>query len=190
MAFFGGSACDSNASNCRFYRPSDRDDDFTDVSINAGLSYRLDDNTLAYLRVARGFRAPQATELYRLQSGQESADLDSEELDNIELGLRGNWADRLSYDGSVYYMQKDQVIFQDSNRQNISGAKTRHYGLELSLDYQLAEQWQLGLDANASSHSYDSRVNLLGSSGDIKGNDIDTAPEFLIRGWRVHSTMS
>ena len=173
-----GSACASDASNCRFYRPSDRDDDFTDVSINAGVSYRLDDNMLAYLRVARGFRAPQATELYRLQSGQETADLDSEELDNVELGLRGNWADRLSYDGSVYYMQKDQVIFQDSNRQNISGAKTRHYGLELSLDYQLTEHWQLGLDANASSHSYDSRINLLGSSGDIKGNDIDTAPEF------------
>ena len=36
-----GSACDSDASNCRFYRPSDRDDDFTDVSINAGASYRL-----------------------------------------------------------------------------------------------------------------------------------------------------
>ena len=116
--------------------------------------------------------------MYRLQSGQETADLDSEEMDNVELGLRGNWADRLSYDGSVYYMQKDQVIFQDSNRQNISGAKTRHYGLELSLDYQLAEHWQLGLDANASSHSYDSRIDLLGSSGDIKGNDIDTAPEF------------
>jgi len=25
-------------------------------------------------------------------------------------------------------------------------------------------------------HRYDSRINLLGSSGDIKGNDIDTAP--------------
>ena len=172
-----GSACDSNASNCRFYRPSDRDDDFTDVSVNAGASYRLNDDTLAYLRVARGFRAPQATELYRLQSGQKTADLDSEELDNVELGLRGNWGDRLSYDGSIYYMQKDQVIFQDSNRQNVSGAKTQHYGLELSLDYQLAEHWQLGLDANASSHSYDSRIALLGSSGDIKGNDIDTAPE-------------
>jgi len=172
-----GSACGPEASNCRFYRPADRDDDFSDVSANAGVGYRLNDNSLLYLRVARGFRAPQATELYRLQAGQRTADLDSEELDNVELGVRGNWAERLSYDSSVYFMRKDNVIFQDSDRQNVSGAKTRHYGLELSLDYLLADDWRFGLDANFSEHSYDSRIALLGSSGNIKGNDIDTAPE-------------
>ena len=172
-----GSACAPEASNCRFYRPADRDDDFSDVSANAGAGYRLNDDSLVYLRVARGFRAPQATELYRLQSGQRTAELDSEELDNVELGIRGTWAERLSYDTSVYYMRKDNVIFQDSDRQNVSGARTRHYGLELGLDYRIAEAWQFGLDATFADHSYDSRIALLGSSGDIKGNDIDTAPE-------------
>ena len=33
------------------------------------------------------------------------------------------------------------------------------------------------MDATYASHTYDSRIELLGSSGDIKGNDIDTAPE-------------
>lgn len=171
-----GNACVPEATACRFYRPSDRDDDFTDVSVNAGASYRFSDDLLAYLRAARGFRAPQATELYRLQSGQRVADLDSEELDNLELGLRGNAWDRLSYDASVYYMHKDDVIFQDADRQNVSGAQTRHYGMELSLAYQLAADWLFSLDGNIAEHQYDSRVSLLGSEGDIKGNDIDTAP--------------
>ena len=172
-----GSACAPDASACRFYRPADREDDFNNWSLNGGASYSFSTDHIAYLRLARGFRAPQATELYRLQSGQQSADLDSEEIDNIELGLRGVLGDRLQYDAAVYYMHKDEVIFQDANRQNVSGAQTRHYGTEVSLDYRLTDNWTVGMDANFASHTYDKRIALLGSSGDIKGNDIDTAPK-------------
>ena len=172
-----GPACAPTASACRFYRPADRDDDFTDWSANAGASYSLTADTVAYLRAAKGFRAPQTAELYRLQSGQEVADLDSEELSNIELGLRGAWQGQLEYDLSVYLMHKDNVIFQDANRFNVSGAKTRHYGAELSLDYRFDEHWYARLDGTWASHTYDNEINLLGSSGNIKGNTIDTAPE-------------
>lgn len=171
-----GSACAPTATACRFYRPADRNDSFNNWSFNTGASYALGDNQLFYLRYANGFRAPQATELYRLQAGQQVADLDSEELDNLELGLRGSVADKLSYDVSLFYMTKDDVIFQDANRQNISGASTEHQGLELSLDYRFLDNWYLNGAASIARHRYDSRIDLLGSSGDIEGNDIDTAP--------------
>lgn len=172
-----GPACAPTASACRFYRPADRDDDFTNWSANAGASYSLTPDTVVYLRLANGFRAPQTAELYRLQSGQEVADLDSEELSNIELGLRGAWQGQLEYDLSVYLMHKDNVIFQDANRFNVSDAKTRHYGAELSLDYRFEEDWYFRLDGTWASHTYDKEINLFGSSGSIKGNTIDTAPE-------------
>ena len=171
-----GAPCGPAATNCRFYRPSDREDSFTDWSLNAGVSYSLTENHIAYLRLARGFRAPQATELYRLQSGQETANLNSEKIDNVELGLRGDWLGTTRYDVAVYSMHKDDVIFQDANRYNISGAQTRHYGAELSVDYALDDSWSVGIDANVANHTYDSNIELLGSSGNIKGNDIDTAP--------------
>ncbi len=171
-----GPACAPSASACRFYRPADRDDDFSNGSFNAGASYHFSPSLLAYSRLARGFRAPQATELYRLQAGQRSADLNSEKLDNIELGLRGSWQQRLDYDLSAYYQRKEDVIFQDSDRQNISGAQTRSYGTELSLTYRFNHNWQLTVDASLARHQYDSRTQLLGSKTDINGNDIDTAP--------------
>jgi outer membrane receptor protein involved in Fe transport len=171
-----GPACAPEASDCRFYRPADRDDDFTDWSLNGGVSFAVTAESTAYFRLARGFRAPQATELYRLQAGQAVADLDSEQIDNIELGLRGTWGEVLAYDLSVYHMKKDEVIFQNADRQNVSGAKTRHYGAELSLDYRFARDWSLGLAATAARHKYDSDIYLLGISSDIDGNDIDTAP--------------
>jgi iron complex outermembrane recepter protein len=172
-----GPACGPAATSCRFWRPADREDSFTDWSLNAGASYDLTPDHIAYTRLARGFRAPDTSELYRLQAGQDSSELDSEKIDNIELGLRGYWRDTLRYDTAVYYMRKDDVIFQDADRQNVSGAQTRHYGVELAVDYQLSETWSVGADANYASHTYDNRVELLGSTGDIKGNDVDTAPK-------------
>ena len=173
-----GAPCGPDADDCRFFRPSDSEDTFTDWSVNAGLSYAFNDSHMGYLRIARGFRAPQATELYRLQAGQEFADLDSEEIDNIEIGLRGTCGDDQTtrYDLSAYYMEKDEVIFQDADRQNISGAKTEHYGLELGLEQQISHDWSLSANASVAKHTYASAVQLLGSSGDIKGNDIDTSP--------------
>jgi len=172
-----GSACAPDASACRFYRPADSDDSFSDWSLNAGASYQLADQHYAYMRLARGFRAPQATELYRLQAGQQIADLDSEQIDSVELGLRGTFIEKLQYDIAAYAMKKDEVIFQDADRQNISGAETDHQGIDISLDYQLTANWDIRLDGTWAEHKYDSHIQLLGSSGDIKGNIIDTAPK-------------
>jgi iron complex outermembrane receptor protein len=171
-----GSACSPEVEDCRFYRPADRTDDFRDWTVNVGITYAIGDEHHSFLRAARGFRAPQTTELYRLQEGQQVADLDSEGISSIEFGLRGNFSGRLAYDVAVYHMDKEDVIFQDADRQNISGAKTRHQGLDFSLDYQFAENWALGVDGNYARHTYNSHIDLLGSSGDIKGNDIDTSP--------------
>ncbi len=171
-----GPACGPEATACRFYRPADREDSFNNLSVNAGGSYAYSDTHRVYLRYANGFRAPQAAELYRLQSGQRVADLDSEQLDNLEIGLRGTVASAVAYDVSLFYMEKSDVIFQDADRQNVSGASTRHEGMELSLDYRFADNWYINGAASLTRHRYDSRINLIGSSGDIKGNDIDTAP--------------
>lgn len=171
-----GPACEPTASNCRFYRPADSEDDFNNWSFNLGLLYDFHPSHATFVRLSRGFRAPQATELYRLQAGQEEADLDSEELKSIEWGIRGS-SDTWQYELGSYYTEKDDVIFQDANRRNVSSASTKHYGLDFSLRWQFAENFDLALDGNIARHEYDSNINLLGSSGDINGNRIDTAPD-------------
>lgn len=174
-----GPACGPEATACRFYRPADSTDDFFDWSLNFGASYQINPQHLAYLRMARGFRPPQATELYRLQGGQEQADLDSEELSNMELGWRADWNGNLQSKLSGYYMRKKNVIFQDANRFNVSDAETLHYGLEFSVDYQFAEDWNLGVVGTLARHEYDNDIQLLGTDSSIKGNIIDSAPESL-----------
>ena len=116
-----GPACAPTASACRFYRPASRKDSFSDWTGNVALS-RHSEQTTVFTRLARGFRAPQTTELYRLQSGQTVADIDSESLNSVEIGVRGSH-ERFGYDIAAYWMDKEDVIFQDRDRYNVSGAE-------------------------------------------------------------------
>ncbi len=182
-----GPACEPTATACRFFRPTDRRDSFSNASYNAGLLWDWTPGHATYLRAARGFRAPQTTELYRLQAGQAFAELDSESLTSIEWGARGEHR-ALSYDIGVYAMRKRDVIFQDTERRNVSGARTVHYGIDFSLRWQLSNAFDLAMDGSLARHEYDSAIALLGSSGNIEGNLIDTAPEHfgsLRLGWDI-----
>ena len=170
-----GAACAPTASACRFYRPADRKDSFSDWTGNLSISHHTDTTTV-YGQVARGFRAPQTTELYRLQAGQTVADIDSEEAESLEVGIRGA-LNTLSYDLSVYWMTKENVIFQDRDRFNVSGAETTHRGVELAASWRLSSTWRVSGNASYARHRYSSDIQLLGSRGSIDGNDIDTAPK-------------
>jgi outer membrane receptor protein involved in Fe transport len=169
-----GAACAPTASACRFYRPADRKDSFSDWTGNLSISHHTDTTTV-YGQVARGFRAPQTTELYRLQAGQTVADIDSEEAESVELGVRGAVSE-LSYDLSIYWTTKENVIFQDRDRFNVSGAETTHRGVELAASWRLSPTWAVSGNASYARHRYNSDIQLLGSRGSIDGNDIDTAP--------------
>ena len=170
-----GAVCAPTASACRFYRPADRKDSFSDWTGNLSLSHHTDTTTV-YGQVARGFRAPQTSELYRLQAGQTVADIDSEEAESVELGIRGA-VNTLSYDLSVYWTTKENVIFQDRDRFNVSGAETTHRGVELAASWRLSPTWAVSGNASYARHRYNSDIQLLGSRGSIDGNDIDTAPK-------------
>lgn len=163
---------------CLYSRPADRRDDFTNVAPKLSLNYRISDANSLYTSLARGFRAPQATELYRLQSGQEVADLDSERVDAFEFGLR-RIQEQLSIDVALFAMKKRDSVYRDSDGFNVTGARSEHYGVELSLDWQLAADWSLSLDGSYARHRYD--FDVVASRGEtfVSGRDVDTSPRWL-----------
>jgi len=173
-----GDACEAGVANCRFYRPADRVDEFTTWSPKLGLLQQVTDNQQLYVNLRQSHRAPQATELYRLQNGQQFADLNSEQLTAAELGYRGDFA-RSQVTVSVFDMQKKHYIFQDTDRQNISDGESSHQGAELTLLQQLMPQLELQLSASYARHRYDDDTAI--SQVSIAGNDIDTAPRRLAR---------
>lgn len=161
------------ALGCRYNRPADRTDSFTNLSPKFALSYELKENHNVYARIQRGFRAPQATELYRLQNNQSVADLESVELDSYELALEARGAG-WSYSASLYFMNKENEIFQNSSRENLNDNHTRHRGFELEIGRDLSEQISLVGVFNLARHTYEN--SLLSGATDIQGNEVDTAP--------------
>ena len=163
---------------CLYTRPADRSDDFSNVAPKFSFTYRLADSVRLFGGLARGFRAPQVTELYRLQSGQQVADLDSERLDSIEFGIR-NRANRWSSDVSLFYMKKRDSVFRDAEGFNVSGGRSKHMGLEFDFTWQLLEPLRLEVDASYARHEYD--FDTVAARGETfeSGNDVDTAPRWL-----------
>lgn len=160
---------------CLYSRPADRSDDFTNFAPRLGIVWRPVDSIEAWLALARGFRAPEATELYRLQRQQSVADLGSERADELELGLRWRGA-RARLDLAAYTMNKQNVILRDSAGFNVSGGRTRHRGLEYDFDWQPVDHWQIAANGTLARHEY--RFTAAAEQGEqiTAGNDIDTAP--------------
>lgn len=168
-----GTAC--GFGGCLYTRPADRGDSFSNLAPELGLNWRLDDATVLHARVARGFRPPQATELYRLQRGQAVADLESETLDSLEAGVRGAM-DTLLWDVTVFAMRKKHVIFRDADGFNVSDGVTDHAGVEASVDWQFHENWRFSGNVTWARHEY---AYDRPASGIVDGNAVDTAPEWL-----------
>jgi iron complex outermembrane recepter protein len=160
---------------CLYSRPADRSDEFTNLAPRLGLVWNFADSTTAYLSLARGFRAPEATELYRLQRQQSVADLDSETADSAELGLRWRAA-TASLDLALFHMDKRDVILRDSAGFNVSGGRTRHEGIEYEADWALADAWTLSAAGTFARHEYRFTAAVEQGEQITSGNDVDTAP--------------
>jgi outer membrane receptor protein involved in Fe transport len=171
-----GSPC--GFGGCLYTRPADRNDNFANIAPKLSLTYRLGAASQLYGVLARGFRAPQTTELYRLQSGQQVADLDSERADSFEVGWRTTRRG-LSADVAIFAMQKRDSVFRDAEGFNVTGARTDHQGIEASFDWQLHPSLTVGLDASYARHRYD--FNSVAARGETfqKGRDVDTAPRLI-----------
>ena len=159
---------------CRYSRPSDRDDSFTNISPKLELQYTVNDQLRFDLILADAYRAPQATELYRLQREQIVADLDNVQAFHID--LNAHWKTSIgTLHASLYQIQQDNLIIRDSDFFNIDGTQTKSRGLEIGGQFSLSRDLSLNIAATFADHEYSSDV--ISGGININGNQIDTAPE-------------
>ncbi|SDM78684.1 TonB-dependent receptor [Maricaulis salignorans] len=178
----------------RFLRLGDRIDSFETLTPHAGAIWRLDADRSLFGRIARGARAPQTTELYRLQAGQEIDGTEPETLDSIEAGYRQNLGGDGRLELTAFSMAKRHVFFRDADGFNVTDGRTRHHGIEAELDYPLAPAWRISLAGTWARHSYDFDRPVGTVSEVIRvGADIDTAPRWLWDArlvWQPHAAWS
>ncbi|HBQ49739.1 MAG TPA: TonB-dependent receptor, partial [Hyphomonas atlantica] len=167
--------------NGRFNVPADRTDNFDLLTPKLGLIWSVADATDLYANYARGERAPQASDLYRLQSLQVAGEVEEETLDSVEIGARGSALDgRLVYDVAAYWMEKENFFFRDSDGLNVPNGSTEHAGIEASAALELTTALSVSGSASWSDQTYTfDRITSSGTETIQDGNEIDTAPEWL-----------
>lgn len=171
----------------RFQRTANRRDTFTTATPKLGLTHQVSDALSLFGLYARGQRAPQTTDLYRLQVNQGVGDAEPETLDSLELGLRDTKGP-LTFELSAYVMKKEHYFFRDSDGYNVSDGETLHRGVELSFAATPRPTVDVAGSLTYAIHTYEfDNLVAANSTEDIrKGNDVDTAPRFLANvriGW-------
>ena len=156
---------------CFYSRPSDTDLNFFDNSYRFGVERELINGSL-FFQFSTGHRPPQINELFRLQKGQTLADLDSEEMNSLEIAFI-NEGDTSRNQIVFYYSKKNNYIFKDASSNMILGGRSRHRGLELTGSKFLNTKFSLKYAFNLTEHLYDFTNS---SIGIYSGNDIDTSP--------------
>lgn len=164
----------------RFKVVPDRSDDFSFITPKLGLIWDRDGYSL-YANYARGARAPQVSDLYRLQNLQQPGQVSEETLDSAEIGARGAALfNHLRFDIAAYWMEKDNFFFRDSDGLNVPDGSTRHIGAEASATLVLSRRFSLSGNVAWSEQTYTfNRPVLAAQERIVSGNRIDTAPEWL-----------
>jgi len=164
----------------RYQRPADRRDTFTTFNPRAGLVADLNDHWTAFANYARGSRAPQTADLYRLQINQNLGEIDSETIDSFEVGIRRQ-AGPSWFEFTAYGMEKDNFFFRDTDGFNVSDGRTRHVGIEVAVEWPITDWFALAASGTYARHTYrfDNTVAVNSTESIFSGDDVDTAPRTL-----------
>jgi iron complex outermembrane recepter protein len=162
-------------SGCLYTRPADRTDAFVNIAPKLSLAAELHPGVIAYAAASLGFRPPEITELYRLQRGQRVADLDSEQLNALELGIKST-SESLDLALALFDMRKSDVILREASGFNVGDGRTSHRGLEYELRWRPVQDLELSGLGTFARHRYEFSRAVEGGETIVSGNDIDTAP--------------
>ncbi len=182
-----GWACDASVTGCRFYRPSDQKQTFSNTAYDLGLNARFGARYTGFIKIADGYRVPQATELFRAQS-EDTSGIETERISSVEIGLIGNWQDN-SLQLAMFSMSKRDGLYQDPERRYLNGVKSSHQGVEYQLQLKLMPSVNLDVSGSLAFHKYENNPHQLGvkTNVNIEGNWIDTAPKHQHQS-RIHWT--
>lgn len=171
-----GSVC--SFGGCLYTRPSDRSDTFTNIAARIGYKFLANEGSNFWLLSSLGYRPPQITELYRLQSGQTVTDLESEQTRSVEFGWRTVWG-TVELSIATYFDASSNLIFRDADGLNVSEGATNSHGIEIELQWQVNDMHEIAIASSISNHEYDFTRDLARGEKILTGNHVDTAPRVL-----------
>ena len=172
---------EKEAYGASFFVPSldgtEVEDDVT--TWQAGVEYDVSDELFSYLRIAKGYKAGGI-------NNNTGDTYDPEELISVELGLRGDIGDDITFSLAAFTSEYDDIqIFEPTpiGAPNIlNAAEATITGLDAELDWQLTDAFSVDAMvtwlAEAEYDEFEALDPVSGEVTDFSGADLTRSPEF------------
>lgn len=155
----------------------DVSDSWTAFLPKAALSYRINDDWMAYTSVADGYM-PGGFNFLPFSFGAKENTFDPQKSTSYELGVKGDMlGGDLFLSASVFYMDiKDIHVFTNNNGliSTSNAGEGRSKGLELEFDYRIKDRWRLNGAFGLTQAEYASYTDMSGNVYD--GKTIENTP--------------
>ena len=142
--------------------------------------YDLNKDHNIYANYRNSFRTPAIGQLFRSGSTTNTQDLKPVNTDSFEIGSRGILAKSINYELAFYHMivKDDIVSYIDSSDRKITNAgKTRHQGIELSLNGDINEEWSFKTSFSYSRQKYQDFTAIYG----YPSTEINYAGNYIVK---------
>lgn len=157
------------------------DKDYSDFTAKAGITYEINEDNSIWLSYSEGFVVPSTSSIFT--SSYSNPDLDPEEAQNYEIGLRGKaLSKKLKYDIALYDMDiEDMIVRYNSNAAGppafsyTNAGKVSIKGIETTIGYEASEYLSFDIAHTYTQNEYDEFAE--GPTKDYSGNDLRSSPD-------------
>jgi iron complex outermembrane receptor protein len=168
-------------------RPDNTTRSYAHLSPKVGVTLALDSATSLFASYRHGFRAPSQGQLFQQNSASSTVDLAPVKVDAYELGLRGRFGWRATWQLSAYDMQvRDDIITyvtSANTREATNAGRTRHRGVEAGASAALTGALRLDASWSVSRQTYvdwtPQAATAAAAAVTYSGNLIENAPRDL-----------
>lgn len=158
--------------------------DFDELAPKLGLNYRVSEHTQIWASISDGFYAPDLDDLFDADNG--NPNLDQEEAQNIEVGVRGSWGN-WAYDSSFYhneienYLVTQELLDDNGNEFELTtnSGQVTVKGIESVIEYApKGASWRVGVTHTYADNKFDTFIqSVAGAADDFSGNQLRRSPK-------------
>ncbi len=161
----------------------DQKTSYTNIAPKLGINYNFSKTLGLYANYSNGFSPPQTSSLYRNRFvGVDGVifDLKPSRFDNYEIGGYFNLKKNLKVDVAFYQLEgKNRLVTLrngDDTFYNTNAGRTRSYGIEYGVQYQILPGLEISHNGSYSQHRY---IDFVDRDTDYSHTDIPTAPSII-----------
>ncbi|WP_299610890.1 TonB-dependent receptor [uncultured Aquimarina sp.] len=153
-------------------------DNFNNLTPKLGINYNFSSKAGMYANYSQGFTPPQVSTLYR--NTNQVQGIKPSRYNNYEIGGYFTIPSKLKLDAAVYLLEGKNTLItlrdDDDNFFNTNAGKTRSYGIEYGVTWNVLKELSISHNGSYAKHRY---VDFFDSGIDYSDTERETAPNLL-----------